>query len=96
MEKRKLPRKAVAARYGTCTRTICRWENEPELEFAQPEYINGRAYYDGGKLDEFDARMAQRGREAAAKVGSGKSSETAAQLTDGRTAKLKRYLPDTD
>ena len=51
---RKLPRRATCARYGVCSRTIARWERDPDLKFPQPTVINGRKYDDEGALNEWD------------------------------------------
>ena len=45
----------VAKRYGVCTRTLARWDDQPELNFPGLVYINGRKYRDADILDEFDA-----------------------------------------
>jgi DNA-binding transcriptional MerR regulator len=51
---RKLPTRAVRARYGVCDRTIARWERDEALKFPQPTVINGRKYYDENALTEWD------------------------------------------
>jgi hypothetical protein len=51
---RKIPRRLTALRYGVCTRTIDRWQNDPELGFPQPTVINKRKYDDEDKLTEWD------------------------------------------
>jgi hypothetical protein len=51
---RKLPRRITCQRYGVSSRTISRWERNPDLNFPQPEVINGRKYDDEGRLIEWD------------------------------------------
>jgi hypothetical protein len=59
---RKLPTRAVCARYGDKNpRTIARWVRNPDLNFPQPTVINGRNYFDEDELTAFDrAKAAQR------------------------------------
>jgi DNA-binding transcriptional MerR regulator len=51
---RKLPTRAVCARYGVCSRTVARWERDQALKFPQPTVINGRKYYEENALTEWD------------------------------------------
>ena len=46
----KLPDSKVAKRYGVCVRTLVRWDKQPELDFPQAIYINGRRYRDSDAL----------------------------------------------
>jgi hypothetical protein len=57
---RKLPTRSVCARYGICSRTIARWERDPDLNFPQPMVLNGRKYYDEDALTAFDRARAGR------------------------------------
>ena len=45
----------TAKRYGVCTRTLDRWDDQPELGFPSAVRINGRKYRDTDQLDAFDA-----------------------------------------
>ena len=42
---RKLPTRAVRARYGVCDRTIARWERDPDLKFPQRDPNIGLACF---------------------------------------------------
>jgi hypothetical protein len=53
---RKLPRRLTCQRYGVSSRTISRWESDPDLDFPQPEVINGRKYYDEDALTTWDRK----------------------------------------
>jgi predicted DNA-binding transcriptional regulator AlpA len=53
--KRKLPTRAVMARYDVSDRTIDRWVADPSLGFPKPIRIKRRRYWDEDALDEFDA-----------------------------------------
>jgi hypothetical protein len=44
----------TSKRYGVCTRTLDRWDDQPELGFPPPVWINGRKYRDTDRLDAFD------------------------------------------
>ena len=58
---RKLPTRLVCQRYGVSSRTIARWERDPDLQFPQPTVIKNRKYYDDDKLAVFDrAQVARR------------------------------------
>jgi hypothetical protein len=59
-----LPDRLVAERYGRSTRTIKRWETDPELAFPPAIYLRGRRYRDALALDAWDAK--QRGAAGAA------------------------------
>jgi hypothetical protein len=45
----------TAKRYGVCTRTLDRWDDQAELGFPPPVWINCRKYRDTDRLDAFDA-----------------------------------------
>jgi predicted DNA-binding transcriptional regulator AlpA len=53
--KKKLPTRAVMARYSISDRTIDRWTADPELNFPKPIYIQRRRYWEEDELDAFDA-----------------------------------------
>jgi len=66
--KRLQPRRKTVERYGTCNRTVERWERDEryrDLGFPQPVRINNRKYDDVDALDEWDKQMAERGRTKA-------------------------------
>jgi hypothetical protein len=65
---RMLPDSKVAARYGVVTRTLRRWDDNPDLNFPPPLNINGRNYRDENKLDAWDREQAARSASRAAKV----------------------------
>ena len=54
----RLPTTAVARRYLTSTRTIERWTVDPELDFPQPIYINGRKFWSLHELQMWDRQRA--------------------------------------
>jgi hypothetical protein len=56
---RRLPTRQVCARYFVSDRTIDRWTADPKLKFPQPQWINGRRYWDEAELDAFDRRAAR-------------------------------------
>jgi hypothetical protein len=50
-----LTSKQVRERYGNVSdMTIWRWSRDEALGFPQPEYINGRRYWNAAGLDTFD------------------------------------------
>jgi hypothetical protein len=51
---RKLPTRLVCERYGVSSRTVARWELDPDLNFPQPTVINRRKYWDDLALTEWD------------------------------------------
>jgi hypothetical protein len=51
---RKLPDRVVRDRYGVCSRTLARWDNNPELNFPKPTIINGRKYRSEDELASWD------------------------------------------
>jgi hypothetical protein len=53
-EKRLLPDRKVAQRYGVCLRTLWRWDRNPRLGFPRPVTINKRHYRIEAELDAFD------------------------------------------
>jgi hypothetical protein len=55
-----LPRRLVAERYNVTTRTVVRWENDPDLRFPQPIEINKRRYYHEAELTAWDRANASR------------------------------------
>jgi hypothetical protein len=65
---RNLPRRAVAARYKVCARSIVRWEDDEELGFPKSFDINGRRYFREDELDEFDRQCALRATRRGLKV----------------------------
>ena len=58
-----LPDPQVAQRYKISTRTLARWDNQPELGFPPPVRINNRKYRHVRALEEFErARVADKAR----------------------------------
>ena len=55
-----LAEKLVAVRYNVTTRTLARWDENPDLGFPKPFYINGRRYRSIAKLDAFDLANASK------------------------------------
>jgi hypothetical protein len=53
-----VPKKKVALRYDTTTRTIDRWSEDPALEFPVPLNINGRVYFSEPELIEWERQQA--------------------------------------
>src|SRR5262245_768044 len=53
--KKKLPTRAVAARYGVSTRSIERWELDRNLGFPKPQRIRKHKYWDEDTLEAWDA-----------------------------------------
>jgi hypothetical protein len=51
---RKLPTRLVCERYGVSSRTVERWERNPDLNFPQPTIINKRKYWDDDALTGWD------------------------------------------
>lgn len=49
-----LPEVKAAARYGVCTRTLLRWDDNPELGFPPCFMILGRRYREVDALDAWD------------------------------------------
>jgi DNA-binding transcriptional MerR regulator len=49
------PDSKVAKECGVCKRTIDRWDEQPELGFPPPVWINGRKYRDTDLLAAFIA-----------------------------------------
>ena len=49
------PDPKVAREFGVCTRTLDRWDDQPELGFPPVIWINGRKYRDADQLDAFKA-----------------------------------------
>lgn len=60
---RNLPTVQVADRYGTTTRTVERWSEDPELGFPQPIYINRRKFWSLNALRRFDRECARLGMQ---------------------------------
>jgi hypothetical protein len=58
------PRRKTVERYGTCRRTIERWEADPVLGFPPCRTINGYKYDNTEALDTWDAACAAAGRAA--------------------------------
>jgi hypothetical protein len=54
----KLPTVKVAARYGVTTRSIERWEEDPELRFPRPLRINQRKYWSLTALESWERQRA--------------------------------------
>ena len=48
-----VPNSKVAKRCGVCTRTLDRWDDQPELGFPPIVWINGRKFRDADLLDAF-------------------------------------------
>jgi hypothetical protein len=62
-----LPDPMVAkGRYKVVTRTLYRWDRQPDLGFPPAVVINGRKYRFRKKLDAWDAAMAAKSRAAVA------------------------------
>lgn len=57
-----LPDPQVARRYSVSTRQLPRWDDDPDLRFPPPIYINGRKYRDVEALDAWDKERAVVGR----------------------------------
>ena len=57
-QNRKLPTRAVCARYSVVARSVERWLDRPELDFPKPTFINKRRYWDAAELDAWDRRCA--------------------------------------
>jgi predicted site-specific integrase-resolvase len=51
-EKKLLPTRATAARYGVCTKTVERWRKQGVLP--EPTRINGRNYDDQQALEKLE------------------------------------------
>jgi hypothetical protein len=49
-----IPDARVAERYGVSTRTIPRWDADPDLGFPDPVVINGRRYRRRADLERFE------------------------------------------
>jgi hypothetical protein len=61
-----IPDARVAERYGVSTRTIPRWDADPDLGFPAPVVINGRRYRRRVDLERFErAHIRSRATEAA-------------------------------
>jgi hypothetical protein len=54
----------VANEFAKNSRTIKRWIADPELGFPVPIRINNRLYVQRSALDDWKARMAEKGRGA--------------------------------
>ena len=54
-----LSRRAQANRYGRTTRTIRRWETDPDLNYPPGIMINGQSYRREDHLDAWDAERAK-------------------------------------
>jgi hypothetical protein len=53
-----VPKKRVALRYATTTRTVDRWSEDPALKFPIPLNINGRVYFSEPELIEWERQQA--------------------------------------
>jgi hypothetical protein len=62
-----LPDPRVAERYGVSTRTIPRWDANPELGFPEAIVINGRRYRRRSELEAFERAHVSKGRPSARK-----------------------------
>ena len=60
-----LSRKTVAERYEKSTRTIERWENDPNLGFPQPLDVNGRKLHSEPQLIRWERTRAAPNSNAA-------------------------------
>jgi hypothetical protein len=49
-----LPDPLVAKRYSVNPRTLARWDEQPDLKFPPPEYVNRRKYRSISKLKQWD------------------------------------------
>jgi hypothetical protein len=54
--KRRLPRRAVADRYGRSIKTLSRWEDDPAMEFPKSIDINGFKYFAEADLIDWENR----------------------------------------
>ena len=63
-QSRKLPDRQVCDRYQVVSRTLARWDANPQLKFPRPILINGRKYRDETLLNEWDRIMADKARAA--------------------------------
>ena len=61
----RLPTVQVAKRYGVCSRTIERWEQDAALEFPVPLMVNRRKYWSIAELESWERRCARGKAEAA-------------------------------
>jgi hypothetical protein len=55
-----IPNTKVARRFGVTTRTIFQWTTEPDLNFPEPCFVNGRRYFSEAKLDAWQASRSRR------------------------------------
>jgi len=53
-----MPDALVAARYKVTTRTIDRWDQDPDLEFPEAMRVNGRKYRSVKQLELWERRRA--------------------------------------
>ena len=60
-----LPAKQVERRYSVCGRTLDRWEDNPELGFPKPSWINHRRYWRLADLQAWERARAAGKIEAA-------------------------------
>jgi hypothetical protein len=63
-EQRMLPDRIVCDRYQVVSRTLARWDANPELNFPKPIVINNRKYRIESELDAWDRQQAAKGRAA--------------------------------
>jgi hypothetical protein len=59
-----IPDRDVAIRYGRSTKTLQRWERDPDLGFPKVIRLRNRRYRDALALDAWDAKQ-----RAAAEIG---------------------------
>jgi predicted DNA-binding transcriptional regulator AlpA len=61
-----IPDPKVAKQFGVTTRTIDRWDEDPELDFPKAVEINGRKYRRRKEIREFQRAHLRSARSAAA------------------------------
>jgi hypothetical protein len=54
-----IPNRKVRERYGVTSRTIKRWEEDPNLNFPKPTIINNRKYQYESVLTEWERSRAR-------------------------------------
>lgn len=70
-EKRKLPQKRTADRYGVSLMTLYRWRKNKALGFPSALYINGRVYFDEEELEAWERDRAAKQGAALSRNGEG-------------------------
>jgi len=57
---KRLPTGGVAQKFNVTPRSVDRWWKNPNLNFPQPIFINGRKYWSVGDLDKWQREQAGR------------------------------------